>query len=249
MARDFPARRLHNSSRRMNAKKPNLLVIDDDPKFQATMRRGLEDSGMAAASAGSAEDAYALLVDEAHAFDLILLDVMLPGDSGWELLDKLRARSILTPVIFVTARHEVGERVKGLRLGADDYIVKPFELAELLARIDVVLRRGRQTSVLEVGDLRVDLLHRHVERSGIRVELSPRELDLLQILASSPGQTFGREALLQEVWGTGITTDSNVLNVLVARLRRRLEQHGPPLIETVIGEGYRLIPGDSPSKP
>ncbi len=225
----------------MTAKKPSLLVVDDDPKLQEAMLMGLEDSGMTAEAAGTAEEAYALLVDEGRRFDLILLDVMLPGDSGWELLDKLRQRSISTPVIFVTARHQVDERVKGLQLGADDYIVKPFELAELLARIDVVLRRAQRTSVLQVGDLRIDPVLRRVERSGVRIEVSPRELDLLQLLAGSPGQTFGREELLREVWGIGFDPGTNVVNVLVARLRRRLEQQGPALIETVVGEGYRLI--------
>lgn len=222
--------------------KPLLLVVDDDPKFRRTICKGLADSGLRSESASNAEEARTILEGpDAPAFDLILLDVMMPGASGWEFLDAIRSDGNRTPVIFLTARHEVNERVKGLRLGADDYIVKPFEFSELLARIDVVLRRTPKATTIVVGDLTLDPVKRRVDRNGVRIDMSPRELDLLQILADSPEKVFTREELLREVWDISFDPGTNLVNVQIARLRQRLNRHGPPLIETVVGQGYRII--------
>ena len=165
--------------------------------------------------------------------------VMMPGPSGWDFLAGYREQNGETPVIFVTARHAVADRVKGLRLGADDYIIKPFEFAELLARIEAVVRR-RSPSEIVVGDLRLDLERRIVERAGARIEISPREFDLLLFMARSPGKVLSREELLREVWGIDFDPGTNVVNVQIARLRRKLAFHGPELINTVKGHGYVL---------
>jgi len=215
-----------------------LLVVDDDPKFRQFMHQGLEVNGIASVVAGSAAEAESALEKEGP-FDLILLDVMMPGPSGWDFLEAHRNGGASTPVIFVTARHAVEDRVKGLRLGADDYIIKPFEFAELLARIEAVVRR-QSLSELVVGDLRIDLDRRLIERAGVRIEISPREFDLLQFMAREPGKVFSREELLREVWDIDFDPGTNVVNVQIARLRRKLAFHGPELIHTVKGSGYVL---------
>ncbi len=218
-----------------------LLVVDDDPKFRGYMQRGLVDCGYECRTAADAEEAERLLVGtDAEPFDLILLDVMMPGRSGWELLDDLRRNGLSTPVIFLTARHAVEERVKGLRLGADDYVIKPFEFAELLARIEVVARRAGALAVLEAGPLRVDVAHRTVEYDGLRIEVSPREFELLHALLEADGRTLSRAELLERIWGIGFDPETNVVDVLVARVRRKLGPRGRGLVETVVGEGYRL---------
>jgi two-component system copper resistance phosphate regulon response regulator CusR len=221
----------------------SLLLVDDDPKFRAFMQQGLEESGLRVETAASGEDALHLLAHrEPGAFDLLLLDVMLPGSSGWSVLSELRARGDATPVIFLTARGEVSERVKGLRLGADDYVVKPFEFSELLARIEVVRRRNAHGSELVLGKFRLDFELRVAEIGGVRVEMSPREFELLVVLARARGHVLSRAELLQRVWGMDFDPGTNVVNVLVARLRRRLEPWIPDPIRTVAGEGYALAP-------
>lgn len=221
----------------------NLLLVDDDPKFRGYMRQGLEESGMQVETAESGEHAMQLIDERTPgAFDLLLLDVMLPGSSGWEVLENLRRRGDTTPVIFLTARSAVEERVKGLRLGADDYIIKPFEFSELLARIEAVGRRHAAPATLAAGSLVVDLVRRVVECRGVRIEMSPREFDLLAALLRARGRVLSRSELLEEVWGMTFDPGTNVVNVVVARLRRRLEAWAPDLIRTVVGEGYALDP-------
>lgn len=218
-----------------------LLVVDDDPKFRGYMQRGLVDCGYECVTAADADEAERVLVgDEKMSFDLVLLDVMMPGRSGWELLQDLRRCGFTAPVIFLTARHAVEERVKGLRLGADDYIIKPFEFAELLARIEVVTRRGSALPVYEVAGLSVDVAHRTVEVDGLRVEVSPREFELLHALVEAGGRTLSRAELLDRVWGIGFDPETNVVDVLVARLRRKLGPRGRDVVETVVGKGYRI---------
>ena len=216
-----------------------VLVVDDDPKLRGTIRRGLEESGMECAAVQDADEAAQVLAS-GSTYDVLLLDVMLPGRSGWDLLDDLRRSGDETPVIFVTARHEVEERVKGLRLGADDYVVKPFELRELLARIEAVVRRRRSFPVFEAGELRIDLGRRVIERAGARVETSPREFAVLQALVEARGRTLSRAELLERVWGIAFDTGTNVVDVVVARLRRKLGGSAQRAIETVVGEGYRF---------
>ena len=218
-----------------------ILLVDDDPKFRRLMQAGLSEHGITCTAVPDAPCAEeALEAEGAAGYDAILLDVMLPGPSGWDFLQDIRARGDRTPVLFVTARHAVEERVKGLRLGADDYIIKPFELPELLARVEAVQRRHRQVSELAVGDLRLDPERRTVERSGARVDMSPREFEVLHVLLKNKGRVMTRSELLEEVWGIGFDPGTNVVNVVVARLRRKVERPGQPLIETVVGQGYRI---------
>jgi two-component system copper resistance phosphate regulon response regulator CusR len=216
-----------------------LLLVDDDPKFRRYMQRGLEESGLDCQVAEDGEQARRLLEGGAS-FDLVLLDVMLPGSSGWEVLERLRAGGDRTPVIFLTARHSVEERVKGLRLGADDYVIKPFDFGELLARIEAVRRRRELPTELRIGPLQLDLERHVVECRGVRIEMSPREFDLLLCLARAQGRALTRSELLREVWGMDFDPGTNVVNVLVARLRRRLEPWAPGLIRTITGTGYAL---------
>jgi two-component system copper resistance phosphate regulon response regulator CusR len=219
----------------------NVLLVDDDPKFRSYMRQGLEESGLSVEVVASAEEAQELLQKRpANAFDLLLLDVMLPQSSGWSLLSWLRGQDDPTPVIFVTARGAVEERVRGLKLGADDYVIKPFEFSELLARIEAVRRRREMVAELVLGDLRLDLERHAATCRGVPVEMSPREFDLLLVLARARGRVVSREELLGKVWGMHFDPGTNVVNVLVARLRRRLEPWVPDAIRTVIGEGYAL---------
>ena len=216
-----------------------VLLVDDDPKFRGFMQRGLEESGMACLTAADGEEASGLVEGRGlGGVDVVLLDVMLPGSSGWNVLERLRQGGDRTPVIFVTARHAVEERVKGLRLGADDYIIKPFEFSELLARMEAVCRRHATT--IAVGNLCVDLERRTVECRGVRIELSSREFDLMLALARANGKALSRSELLKQIWGIDFDPGTNMVNVLVARLRRRLDPWSPGLIRTIAGQGYAL---------
>jgi two-component system copper resistance phosphate regulon response regulator CusR len=218
-----------------------ILLVDDDPKFRAFMQKGLEESGLTVTTAENGERATELLEGEAGgAFELLLLDVMLPRSSGWDVLERLRRRGDTTPVIFLTARSAVEERVKGLRLGADDYVIKPFEFSELLARIEAVRRRRSAPMNLTAGPLAIDLERRTVECRSVRIEMSPREFELLLALARARGRVVTRSELLKVVWGVDFEPGTNVVNVLIARLRRRLDPWAPELVQTVVGEGYRL---------
>jgi two-component system copper resistance phosphate regulon response regulator CusR len=219
-----------------------VLIVDDDPKFRSYVARGLTAQGLEALTAADADEALRLLERAGPGPDVALLDVMMDGLSGWQLLEHMRARGHELPVIFVTAKHAVDDRVRGLRLGADDYILKPFEFQELLARIEAVLRRRRSLPVLEVDDLRIDLARRTVERDGRRLDLSPKEFDLLLALAESQGRVLSRAELLRRVWAIDFDPQTNVVDTAVARLRKRLERGPQPLIQTVVGQGYRLAP-------
>ena len=217
-----------------------ILVVDDDPKLREYVAAGLVESGGECATASDGESALELLKNDPKSFDLILLDVMLPAKSGWELLDDLRERGQETPVIFVTARDTVEERVKGLKLGADDYVIKPFAFSELLARIEVVIRRRRMLLPIEVRDLRLDLGKRAAYRGEHRIDLSPREFDLLLGLVRAEGRTLSRADLLRDVWGFEREPETNLVDVHIGRLRRKLDRYGTALIETVRGSGYRI---------
>ncbi|TDJ73994.1 MAG: response regulator transcription factor [Planctomycetota bacterium] len=219
-----------------------ILVVDDDEDVRVFVQRLLERNGMECATAEDSSAALALLKERDRGyFDVILLDVMMPVQSGWDLLDELRQAGDETPVIFLTARQTVEERVKGLRLGADDYVAKPFDSAELIARMEAVVRRRRSLPAIEVGDLRIDLGRRVVERGERRIETSPREFDLLRALAESPGRALSRKDLLQTVWGIEFDPGTNVVEVQISRLRRKIDACGPPMIETLVGKGYRLV--------
>jgi DNA-binding response OmpR family regulator len=217
-----------------------ILVIDDDPKLRDYVRAGLTESGMQCETAADGEAALRLLQEDARGFDLILLDVMLPARSGWDLLLQIRELGRETPVIFVTARDTVDERVRGLKLGADDYVIKPFAFSELLARIEVVLRRRKTLPPIEIRDVKLDLVSRAAYRNGHKIDLSPREFDLLLALVRSEGRTLTRADLLRDVWGFEREPETNLVDVHIGRLRRKLDRHGPSLIATVRGEGYRI---------
>jgi two-component system copper resistance phosphate regulon response regulator CusR len=217
-----------------------ILVVDDDPKLREYVQEGLRSSGIECAASDSGEAALEVLRSDSKSFDLILLDVMLPAKSGWELLMDLREQGRETPVIFVTARDTVDERVKGLKLGADDYVIKPFAFSELLARIEVVIRRRRMLPPIEARDMRLDLAKRVAYRGEHKIDLSPREFDLLLALVRAEGTTLSRADLLRDVWGFEREPETNLVDVHIGRLRRKLDRHGPPLIETVRGSGYRI---------
>jgi len=225
-----------------------LLIVDDDPQILSYVQRLLEGQGSECMTARAAGEALDILEKTDSPFDVILLDVSLPGRSGWEILDELRAGGDETPVIFLTGHHAVEERVKGLELGADDYIIKPFAASELLARVDAVVRRRQSLPVLEVGDLRLDLGRRIATRGEQRVDVSPREFDLLRTLMEARGGVLSRAQLLRDVWDLKFDPGTKVVEVQVARLRRKLDRTGPPMIQTLVGEGYRIhAPENSPS--
>jgi len=170
----------------------------------------------------------------------MLLDISMPEQSGWEFLEELREAGEEIPVIFLTAHHTVEERVRGLRMGADDYVLKPFEGPELIARIEAVVRRRESLPVFTVGELRIDLGRRLVERGGERIEVSPREFDVLGELVQARGKILSKSDLLSRVWGMDFDPGTKVVEVQVARLRRKLGRNQPALIETVVGKGYRV---------
>lgn len=219
-----------------------VLIVDDDPKLRRTLQSGLAESGIECRGYGDVNAARAALQDDPGSDDLLLLDVMMPGTNGWDFLAELRSGGDTRPVIFLTARQAVDERVRGLRLGADDYVIKPFDLNELLARIEaVVRRRGAPPSILAVGDLTIDPTLRRIESPAGPIELSPREFDLLIELARRPNAVRTRAELLESVWHIDFDPGTNVVDVAIARLRRRLHAVTSPRIETVVQKGYRLV--------
>ena len=206
----------------------------------SVIRRSLEREGLAADVAGRGEDA--LWMAAAVEYDAIVLDVMLPGVSGFDACRLLRERGVWAPVLMLTARDGVDDRVRGLDSGADDYLVKPFALAELHARLRSLVRRGRpeRPPVLEVGDLRLDPARREVHRGEVEIDLSAKEFALLETLMRRPGEVLSRLELIEHAWDFAYETRSNVVDVYVRRLRRKV---GHGAIETVRGAGYRLREG------
>jgi DNA-binding response OmpR family regulator len=217
----------------------SVLLVDDDSKLGALVSAGLRESGMECTVASNGADALAILTDpERHPFDVALLDVMMPGLTGWELLARMRELGHDLPVVFVTARESIDERVRGLRLGADDYVVKPFAFAELLARIESVVRRRRKNSELRLRELHLDLTRRTVVIGGRPLDLSPREFDVLRLLVEGSARVVTRQELLREVWQMHDDPGTNVVDVHVGRLRRKLGLARGPWIHTVRGKGY-----------
>jgi two-component system copper resistance phosphate regulon response regulator CusR len=221
-----------------------VLIIEDDEKTARAIASGLETGGFSATTAHTGEEGFFLL--NAESFDLVVLDWMLPGRDGIEILKTLRARGSQTPVLLLTARDAIKDRVLGLESGADDYLVKPFAFAELLARIRSLLRRASSPAEAlkkTVADLLVDLEARRVSRAGEPIELTPREFDLLAYLLRQPGQVVTREMLARDVWGepNRITPLDNVIDVHMAHLRRKVDEgHASRLIHTVRGVGFVL---------
>ncbi|MGI9019594.1 MAG: response regulator transcription factor [Solirubrobacterales bacterium] len=218
-----------------------VLVVEDDVKMAGALRRGLGYEGMVVEIAGDGEEALRLV--QASPYDVVVLDVMLPGPDGFETCRRMRAAKVWTPVIMLTARDGVSDRVRGLDEGADDYLTTPFSLAELLARLRALARRGaaERPAVLEVGDLRLDPAEREVRRGEVEVSLSPREYALLETLMRHPGQVFTQPQLLEAAWELGYEGRSNVVEVYVRYLREKIDRpFGVASLETVRGVGYRL---------
>lgn len=219
-----------------------LLVVDDDARFRRITTIALEAAGIEYEEADDGEQGLAALErSPSGRFDAILLDVDMPRIDGWELLLQVREKGNEVPVLFITGRDTTEERVKGLKIGADDYIVKPVEFPELLARIEAVIRRRRSLPTIDYGDLRLDLARRRVERAGQPVELSPREYDLLLVLVEANGDPVSRVDLLRKVWDMDFDPETNVIDVHVGRVRKKLNRQGPSMIETVRGQGYRAL--------
>jgi two-component system OmpR family response regulator len=218
-----------------------VLVVEDDARMAAAIRRGLRFEGLVVDVAAGGEQA--LRMAGATDYDALVLDVMMPGLDGFETCRRLRAGGNWTPVLMLTARDAVEDRVRGLDGGADDYLTKPFSLAELMARLRALSRRGpvERPVVLEVGDLRLDPATREVHRGDVEIELSAREFGLLETFMRRPGQVFTQLQLLESAWDMGYEQRSNVVEVYVRYLREKIDRpFGVESIETVRGVGYRL---------
>ncbi len=218
-----------------------LLVVEDDVKLVRALERGLSHEGYSVDAAMTGDDGLSRATT--GSYDAIVLDLMLPGLDGFAVCQQLRQRERWTPVLMLTARDEVADRIRGLDGGADDYLVKPFDFGELLARLRVLIGRGPvvRTSVLEVGNIRVDCSTRIVTRSGRQVELTAREFDVLAVLARSPGRLVSRAQLLIEVWNEESLASANITDVYIGQLRRKLERpRSRQLIRTVRGKGFVL---------
>jgi two-component system copper resistance phosphate regulon response regulator CusR len=225
----------------------HILVVEDEVKVARALKEGLEAEHYDVTLAGTGEDGFFRIC--AETFDLVVLDVMLPGRDGFEILATMRQRGLQTPVLVLTARDAVEDRVHGLDTGADDYLVKPFAFAELLARVRTLLRRGRPDQVLrlKVGDLEMDLVTRKVTRRDAVLDLTAREFELLEYLLRHQRQLVSREMLAREVWkeAARATPIDNVIDVHIARLRRKVDREGcSKLIHTVRGVGFVLREGE-----
>ena len=221
-----------------------LLIVEDEAKLADYLRKGLAEEGYVVEVAGNGVDGLHMAIEGSH--DLIVLDTMLPGIDGLGLLAALR-QSKQTPVIMLTARHRVEDRVRGLKAGADDYLVKPFAFSELVARIEVLLRRAAGAApapdalLLSLGDLQVDLARRRAVRAGQRLELSAKEFQLLTLLMRRKGEVLSRTEIAEQVWDVNFDHGTNVIDVAIRRLRGKLDlpfEH--PLLHTVRGMGYVL---------
>jgi len=217
-----------------------ILIVEDERKTREYLLKGLEESGYVVDTAGNGVDGLHLALT--GEYDLVILDVMVPGTDGWHVLRTLRGQKT-TPVLFLTARDEIVDRVRGLELGADDYLVKPFAFAELLARVRTVLRRGavREPDVLRLADLEVDPRRRRARRGDDRIDLTNREFMLLSLLMRRPGEVLSRSSIASQVWDINFDTDTNVVDVAIRRLRAKVDDPYPQkLIHTVRGMGYVL---------
>ncbi|MDQ2725499.1 MAG: response regulator transcription factor [Actinomycetota bacterium] len=218
-----------------------VLVVEDEVRMAALLKRGLEEEGYAVDIAANGHDGLWLAGE--HTYDAVLLDAMLPGIDGFEVCSRLRGSGTWAPVVMLTAREAVEDRVRGLDAGADDYLIKPFAFAELLARLRALMRRGtaQRPSVVTVGDLCLDPAARRVSRAGTDVELTAKEFSLLELLMRHPGQVLSRDRILEHVWDFAYVAGSNVVDQYVGYLRRKLDRpFARADIETVRGTGYRL---------
>lgn len=219
-----------------------ILVAEDEVKTRRYLFQGLSEEGFTVDVAKDGNTALTLL--RQHVFDVLVLDVMLPGRDGWTVLQTLRKESILTQVILLTARDHVEDRVRGFELGGDDYLIKPFAFAELVARIKNLGRRGPQATearMLRIGDLSFDLLRHHVERGGRELQLTQKEYALLLLLARHRSRVLSRTLIAESVWGVHFEAQTNVVDVAIGRLRSKLDAgFSKPMLHTIRGVGYML---------
>jgi len=218
-----------------------VLVVDDEPKLSALIARALREEGHAADVAANGTDA--LWMAQAAPYDAIVLDVMLPEVDGFEVLRRLREREVWTPVLMLTARDAIVDRVDGLDAGADDYLTKPFSFDELLARLRAIARRGavERPTVVEVGDLRLDPAGRRAWRGAVELRLTAREFTILELFMRRPGQVLTRLQLLEGAWDMAFESRSNIVDVYIRYLREKIDRpFGRASLETVRGVGYRL---------
>ena len=219
-----------------------ILIVEDEAKTSEYLQQGLTEAGFVVDLARNGIDGHHLAMTEPY--ELIILDVMLPDIDGWRILQALREAGKKVPVLFLTARDSVQDRVKGLDLGADDYLVKPFAFAELLARVRTLLRRGATTAIdttLAVADLELDLMRRRATRAGQRIPLTAKEFALLELLIRHQGEVLPRSMIASQVWDMNFDSDTNVIDVAIRRLRVKIDDaFEPKLIHTVRGMGYML---------
>lgn len=219
-----------------------ILIIEDEPKTGKYLRRGLIEAGFVADLAGDGRDGLHFALTESY--DLAVIDVMLPVINGWEVLREIRSAGNQLPVLFLSARNQVDDRVKGLELGADDYLVKPFAFSELLARVRCLLRRGKVSQTddhLQVADLEIDLLRHRVTRAGKKIDVTAKEFVLLEFMMRRQGEVLPRSLIASQVWDMNFNSDTNVIDVAVRRLRSKIDDNfGVKLIHTMRGMGYIL---------
>ncbi|MFY7837358.1 MAG: response regulator transcription factor [Novosphingobium sp.] len=224
-----------------------LLIIEDEVELAGVLHRGLSKEGSTVTLATDGNTGIELACSVS--FDFILLDINLPDRNGFEVCETLREAGVTTPIIMVTARDDVPDRIRGLKSGADDYLAKPFAFEELLARMDAVTRRierptvraGHPDGTITVGDLHFDPRTMTLTRSGTPVQLTVKEMGVLRLLMEAPGSVISRSEILKAVWGIEDDPLTNIVEVYLSRLRRKLHALGPPLVENVRGFGYRLI--------
>lgn len=218
-----------------------VLVVEDQDRIASFIEKGLKEQGFVVDLVHDGDDGYALATTEPY--DAIVLDIMLPGRDGLSILKNLRKKGSSVPVLLLTARSELDERLEGLNLGADDYMTKPFYIEELIARLHTIVRRasGEATHVLKVEDLLMDLVSRVVKRGDEEIQLSMREFSLLEFLMRSPGRVLSRMQICEHVWNYTFDPDTNLVDVYIQRLRKKIDKEFPTkLIETVRGVGYRI---------
>lgn len=217
-----------------------VLLVEDDEKIAEFVRKGLSQSGFAVDRVVSAEEAFPLATGEEY--DAAVVDIMLPGEDGLSFIERIRSKGVLTPILILSARRSVDDRVKGLQTGGDDYLVKPFSFTELLARLQALIRRSTRSGVgskLQVGEVVLDMRTHTVSREGVEIELQPREFTLLEYLMRNEGTVLSRTMILEHVWNYEFDPQTNVVDVLVSRLRSKVDKgFDKNLIHTIRGIGY-----------